>query len=123
MKYRIIALAALTLLSCTDEKSELVEVRDLRGNWVELVNTTDTLSFATLFDDRELVFLKRAELYRSGPYEYKLLPDNKISIHWTLSSAMTFDEYHFKVSGDLLSIGNFYDSPSGEILTFRKLNP
>ena len=125
MKHRIIALfvlIVLTVWSCTDEKPEIIDVKELRGNWVEIKNTTDTLSFATLFDDKELVYLKRAELYRTGPYEYQLLPNNRISIHWMLASTMTFDEYNFKVTGDELSIGNFYDSPSGAILTFKKIN-
>jgi hypothetical protein len=122
MKHRIIVLFVLTLLSCTDDESEIIDVKELRGNWVEIKNTTDTLSFATRFDHTELVFLKRAELYRTGPYEYKLLPNDSISIHWTLASTMTFDEYHFKVTGDELNIGNFYDSPSGTILTFKKIN-
>ncbi len=122
MKHGIITLLVLTVLSCTDDKSEIVDIKELRGSWVEVENTTDTLSFATLFDDKELVYLKRAEPYRAGPYEYKTLPNNRIAIHWLLASTMTFDEYHFKITGDQLSIGNFYDSPSGEILTFKRID-
>ncbi|MBX2965213.1 MAG: hypothetical protein KF845_03640 [Cyclobacteriaceae bacterium] len=122
MKRGIIALFALTVLSCTDENSGIIDVKDLRGNWIEVKNTTDTLSFATLFDDKELVFLRRAELFRSGPYEYELLPNNRISIHWMLASTMTFNEYYIKITGDKLTIGNFYESPSGKILTFKKID-
>ncbi len=122
MKHGIIALFVLTALSCTDDKSELLDIGTLRGNWVEVKSNTDTLSFATLFDDMELMLLKRDELYRTGPYEYQLLPNDRISIHWTLASTMSFNEYYFKVERDELSIGNFYDSPSGEILTFKKIN-
>lgn len=122
MKHGIIALFVLAVFSCTDDKSAIVEIKELRGSWVEIKNTTDTLSFSSLFDDKELMCLKRAESYRSGPYEYELLPNNKISIHWLLASTMTFDEYYFKVTDDKLSIGNFYNSSSGEILTFKKLD-
>lgn len=123
MKHGIMALfIILAVLSCTDNESEIVDIEDLKGSWVEMKNTTDTLFFASLFDDKELVHLKRAELYRSGPYEYELLSNNRISIHWLLAGTMSFDEYYFKVTGDKLSIGNFYDSPSGEILTFKKIN-
>jgi hypothetical protein len=122
MKHGIIALFLLTVLSCTDDKSEIVDIKQLRGNWVEVKKPTDTISFVTLFDDRELVYLKRAELYRTGPYEYELLPNNRISIHWQLASTLTFEEYHFRVTGDKLTIGNFYDSPSGATLSFRKIN-
>lgn len=120
MKYGIVIVFALTLLSCTDDP-EIIDIQDLRGSWVNIENTTDTLSFETLFEGKEFILLKRAELYRTGPYEYKLLPNNNISIHWSLASTMTFEEYYFKVAGDKLNIGNFYDSPSGEILTFKKL--
>lgn len=123
MKPAIIAVLIWIVMSCTDDQSGMINVKALRGDWVEMKNTTDTLSFATLFfDDRELMYLKRAELYRTGPYAYELLPNDKISIHWLLAGTMTFHEYHFKVTGDKLSIGNFYDSPSGEILTFKKIN-
>ncbi len=122
MKYGIIALFALTVVNCTDDKTEIIDIKELRGSWVEIKNTTDTLSFATLFDDKELILLKRAELYHTGPYEYELLQNNKISIHWSLASAMTFNEYYFNVTGGKLTIGNFYDSPSGELLTFTKID-
>ena len=121
MKYGIVIVLALALLSCTDD-SEIVDVEELRGSWVNVETTTDTLSFETLFEGKEFMLLKRAELYRTGPYEYKLLPNNNISIHWSLASTMTFEEYYFKVAGDKLTIGNFYDFPSGEILTFKKTN-
>ncbi len=103
-------------LGCAGETPEMI----LRGNWVEVKKTTDTLSFITLFNDQEFAVLKRAELYRSGPYHYEVLPDNKISMHWSLASTITPDEYYFKIKGNELTIGNFYDSPSGAILTFRK---
>lgn len=122
MKHGIIAFFVLAVFSCTDDKSEIVEIKELRGSWVEIKNITDTLSFSSLFDDKELMYLKRAESYRSEPYEYELLPNNKISIHWLLASTMTFDEYYFKVTDDKLSIGNFYNSSSGKILTFKKLD-
>lgn len=122
MKPGIITFIVLVVLSCTDDQSELVEIKELRGSWVETKNPTDTLSFTTHFDGKDLVYLKRAELYRTGPYEYELLPNNKISIHWLLASTMTFDQYHFNLTGDKLSVGNFYDSPSGEILTFKKID-
>ena len=122
MKYAIIALFILIVSGCTKDKSEIVEINKLRGNWVETKKITDTLSFTILLEDKEVMILKRAELYRSGPYEYKLLPNNQISIHWMLAGSMAFSDYSFSVSGDELTIGNFYDSPSGAILTFKKIN-
>ncbi|MBN7817821.1 hypothetical protein [Algoriphagus pacificus] len=121
MKYGIVIILVLALLSCTDD-SEIVDVKELRGSWVNVENGTDTLAFETLFEGKEFMLLKRAELYRTGPYEYKLLPNNNISIHWSLASTMTFEDYYFKVTSDKLTIGNFYDSPSGELLTFKKTN-
>lgn len=121
MKHYLLALLIPALLACTDDTSGIVDIEDLRGNWVETTNETDTLYFATIFEYKEILFLKRDELYRAGPYEYQLLPNDRISIHWTLASTMTFDEYYFQLTGDQLRIGNFYDSPSGAILTFRKI--
>ncbi|MBN3584467.1 hypothetical protein JYB64_18895 [Algoriphagus aestuarii] len=121
MKCGIVIVLALALLSCTDD-SEIVDVEELRGSWVNVETTTDTLSFEALFEGKEFMLLKKAELYRTGPYEYKILPNTNISIHWSLASTLTFEEYFFKVAGDKLDIGNFYDSPSGEILTFKKID-
>jgi hypothetical protein len=122
MKPTLITLFVLTLLSCADDNPQLFYTKQLEGNWVEIKTKKDTLTFGIPFDDKELMNLKRDVLYRTGPYEYKLMPNNRISIHWLLAATMTFDEYYFKVDGDKLSIGNFYDSPSGPILTFKKID-
>ena len=122
MRHLIVALIALNLIRCADDKPDTFDRTRLSGKWVGVENQTDTLSFETLFDDKEFIVLKRDVLYRSGPYEYKLLPDEKISMHWMLAATFAFHEYHFKVAGDKLTIGNFYDSPSGAILTFRKID-
>lgn len=122
MRRLILGLFTLAVLGCTDDTSDFTSIKELRGNWVGVENQTDTLSFEPLFEDKEFVILKRDVLYHTGPYEYKLLPDDKISMHWVLAATLTFHEYHFKVTGDKLTIGNFYDSPSGEILTFRKVD-
>lgn len=120
MKQGIIALLAVIGLGCASETPEMI--RELRGNWVEVKKTTDTLLFTTLFNDQEFVVLKRAELYRTGPYTYEVLPGNKISMRWSLASTITPNEYYFKIRGNELTIGNFYDSPSGAILTFKKID-
>jgi hypothetical protein len=121
MKYGIIAVFILTVLSCTDDKVDMVNSKDLRGEWTEINTKTDTLSFEIL-NGKEYMMLNRAVLTQTGPYEYKLLPNDEISIHWTLAGTFnSFNDYYFKLSGDKLSIGNFYDSPAGTILTFQKL--
>jgi hypothetical protein len=117
----ILITSVLAFASCSDDDAPNVTPGQLRGDWVRVDDNTDTLSFSTIFDDRELMFLKRTEPYRTGPYEYKLLPDDKISIHWMLAATLTFHDYHFKVSGNTLQIGNFYEAPAGDILTFRKV--
>ena len=122
MRHLLLALIVLILLGCADDNSNTIDKSQLKGNWVGVEDDTDTLFFETLFEDKEIINLKRYVLLRSGPYEYDLLPNNRISIHWMLAATMTFNEYHFKVRGDQLTIGNFYDSPSGEILTFRKID-
>jgi hypothetical protein len=121
MKYVIITVLVLGVLSCADDDFDNVNSDDLIGEWMELNTETDTLSFEVV-NGQAFMILKRAERPFTGPYEYKLLPNNKISIHWTLASTVnSFNDYFFKLSGDKLSIGNFYNSPSGAILTFKKL--
>jgi hypothetical protein len=122
MRRIITAFVILTVLGCTDDESDPIDIKELKGNWVGIENNTDTLSFETLFDDKQFLILKRDVLYRSGPYEYEILPDDKISIRWILAATLTFDEYYYKVAGDKLTIGNFFDSPSGAILTFEKID-
>ena len=121
MRHLFLACIVLTLLGCADDNSNTIDKSRLKGNWVGVEDDTDTLSFETLFEDKEVINLKRGVLLRSGPYEYELLPNDKISMRWMLAATMTFDEYYFKVTGDKLAIENFYESPSGAILTFRKI--
>ena len=118
----LLLFTSLILAACSDDDSSNVSRKQLRGDWVSVADNTDTLSFGPLFDDMEVMVLKRAEPYRTGPYEYKLLPGDKISIHWLLAATLTFHDYHFEVGGNTLQIGNFYDAPAGEILTFRRID-
>lgn len=121
MKYGIITAFVLTTLSCANDKVDIVNLKNLRGEWIEIDTKTDTLSFE-IVHGKEYIMLKRAEFTHTGLYEYKLLPNDEISIHWTLASTFnSFDNYYFKLTDDKLSIGNFYASPSGTILTFQKL--
>ncbi|MEB2777568.1 hypothetical protein SYJ56_19790 [Algoriphagus sp. D3-2-R+10] len=121
MKYGLIAIFVLAVLSCTNDNLDMVNSPDLRGEWIALNTKTDTLSFETL-NGQKFMVLKRAERTFTGLYEYKLLPIDQISIKWTLASTYnTYNDYYFKLLGDKLKIGNFYDSPSGTILTFQKL--
>jgi hypothetical protein len=120
MKNGIIIIFVVAILSCNDQL-DIVNSDDLRGEWVEVKTKTDTLSFEIL-NGQEFMVLKRAVRPFTGPYEYKLLPNDKISINWTLASTVNvFTDYYFRLSGDKLSIGNFYESTSGTILTFQKV--
>jgi hypothetical protein len=118
MKYGLLAIFLVGIWSCSDD--DPVDSSGLNGKWIEVKTKTDTVSFEA-FEDKKYMMLRRGKLLRSGPYEYVLLPDDRISIHWTLAATMTFQEYPFKMSGDKFDIGNFFESPSGEILTFQKL--
>jgi hypothetical protein len=121
MKYGIITVFVFSILSCTNDKVDMPNSKDLRGEWIEINTKTDTLSFEIL-NGKEYMMLKRAVLTQTGLYEYKFLPNDEISIHWTLAGTFnSFNDYYFKQTGDKLSIGNFYDSPSGAILTLQKL--
>lgn len=127
MKYALI-LFVVAFLSCSEDDSTAVDISDLRGKWVEIETRTDTLSFE-LVSDSEIMSLNRGTeirngnllpKYNSGPYTYKL-GEEKISLYWTLSSNSSFNDYYFSVKDNRLQIGNFYNSESGETLTFEKL--
>ena len=129
MKQGLTIILALTLLSCTGDN--VTTLTDLNGKWVDINTKTDTLTFG-LFGDKESIILGRGKekrdgfilpKYGSGPYDYKLLTGDKISLRWTLSSNSNFNDYYFKQSGDKLTIEKFFDTTtSGTMLTFKKLN-
>lgn len=121
MKYGTIAFFVLGILGWSCDDADVSHSTELKGKWVETGTRTDTLSFEP-FGDEEYMVLRRAELFRTGPYEYKILPKDSISLRWMLAAtANLYNVYHFKHTGNKLTIGNFYDSPSGTVLTFRKL--
>ena len=129
MKYRIITILMLTLISCSENESKLIDSPDLNGKWVDVETRMDTLSFDFL-DNTEIMNLNRAKemrdgellpKYGSGPYEYKLT-EGEIALYWKLSSNSAFHDYYFKIIDDELHIGNFYGSESGETLIFEKIN-
>jgi len=129
MKYGFLPILLLTLLSCTEDETNIVNSSDLQGKWIDVETRMDTLSFESI-DNMEIMYLSRGKetsegyllpKYNSGPYEYKL-SKRKISLHWMLSSNSSFNDYYFKIIDDKLNIGNFYGSEFGETLTFEKLN-
>jgi len=129
MKYGLIPILVLTLLSCSEDLTNVVNGSDIKGKWVDVETRMDTLSFE-LRNNFEIMYLRRGKeiregyllpKYGSGPYEYKL-SERKISLNWMLSSNYGFKDYYFKVITDKLSIGNFYDSKFGETLIFEKLD-
>ena len=100
----------------------------LEGKWVE-VHTFETLTFESI-DGTPFVTLDRGQeksdgvdrpKYGSGPYEYKLLTDDKIALRWTLSSNSDFHEHYFRQNGNTLSIGKFFDTPSPTVLIFMRV--
>ena len=127
MKYGLLILV-LTLLGCSENETEQLSSSELRGKWIETKTRMDTISFE-LLGDAEVMNLERGKEIRngnllpkngSGPYNYNLLSE-KISLNWMLSSNSSFNDYYFKIIDNRLNIGNFYESTSGEILTFEKL--
>ncbi len=119
MKYSILFALFLLLSACSEDDLN-ISPSDLHGEWVEVISQTDTLFFESR-NNSNIFHLKRAQgvKLRTGPYEYRLTED-KISLYWMLSSNYTFNDYHFNTAGNRLEIGNFYESTTGEILTFEK---
>lgn len=129
MKQGLVIIFVLALISCTSDN--VTTLTDLNGKWVDINTKTDTLTFG-LFGDKESMILGRGKemrdgfmlpKYGSGPYDYKLLTGDKISLRWTLSSSSNFNDYYFKQTGDKLTIEKFFDTTtSGTMLTFKKIN-
>lgn len=101
---------------------------ELDGNWVETLSRTDTITFEKLDSSDSFNLNRGVEVldgmskpkYRSGTYLYTL-GDGNISLKWLLSSNSAYEEYYFRLKGNRLRVGNFYDAPSGAILEFEKL--
>ena len=128
MKYELIILFILTLLSCSSDDTNVINSSDLKGKWIEVGTRMDTLFFES-WENFDIMNLYRGKEIRnghllpksgSGSYEYKLAEES-ISLHWMLSSEMNFNNYYFNLEGNRLNIENFYGSPLGETLTFEKL--
>ena len=128
MNQGLLFIFLITLLSC---KSANETARTgLNGKWVDLNTETDTLIFG-YFGDKGSMILERGKdsingftlpKYGSGPYEYKLLTGDKISLRSYLSSNSEFNDYFFEQRGDKLTVEKFYDTITpGEILIFKKL--
>lgn len=128
MKYVLALIFVLTLLSCSNNETNIITSPDLKGKWVDVETRLDTLSFESL-DNSEIMNLNRGKeiregnllpKYGSGSYIYKVSELN-ISLNWMLSNNSNFYDYYFKIIENRLNIGNFYGSEYGETLTFEKL--
>jgi hypothetical protein len=127
MKLELLLILLISLLDLTD--NDLLAQPQLNGKWVDIDTKTDTLTFIVVSEHNYVQLDRGLEMRNgvlrpkngSGPYQYKVLPD-KISLHWTLSASMDFNDYYFNQTGDSLVIENFYDSNSkGKMKTFEKL--
>jgi hypothetical protein len=104
---------------------------ELNGKWVDVNTKTDTLTFETR-DKKDYIILTRGKEIRNGRnvpksciglYSYKLLPGDKITLSWILSSVDRPNAYHFKQRGDFIDMEEFYCmKKTGTKLTFKKLN-
>lgn len=119
MMRALIIVLALTIPGCADHKYTTMP-RDLTGVWANVDDPDETLSFEYL-GEMNIMILKRSVLLRTGAYQYKILPDGKINVHWLLSASTATHDYPFVFSGKEFTIGNFYEASSGTILTFRRL--
>jgi hypothetical protein len=116
----------LAMAACSEDSQPVFG--SLEGKWVE-VHTLETLTFETI-DGNPWVTLDRGKEKRdgvevpkdgSGPYEYKLLQDDKIALRWALSSNSNFHEHYFRQNGNTLTIGRFFDTPSPSLMIFMRV--
>ena len=128
MKYFLLVIL-IVFIGCAGEELPNVEV-PLKGKWVDINTTTDTLTFGLLGDKKAMILGRGKEIkdghllpkMGSGSYDYDLLSDEIIALRSHLSSNSNFHEYYFQHSGDILTVEKFFEnSTSGTILTFRKI--
>lgn len=129
MRFGLITILILTLLSCSENETNITTSSDLNGRWVDVESRMDTLSFE-LVGNMEIMNLNRGKeirdghllpKYGSGPYEYKL-SERTISLYWMLSGNSGFNDYYLNIIDNKLNIGNFYAPEFGETLTFEKID-
>lgn len=128
LQYVIFVLVIGAFFSCSKENKLMLSAEDLSGEWIEVDTRSDTLHFTSL-DGMDIMTLRRGFEMRdghllprlaSGPYEYRLEND-RISLHWTLSSNSAFETVSFAIQDRRLTIGNFYDSKYGSQIIFERL--
>lgn len=127
MKYILFTLL-ITFSSCSKNNDINIVSNNLEGKWIEFEARMDTLYFQP-FDNKNSMKLNRGKeiingyllpKYGSGYYRY-YIDAEKIYLNSAFSSDSNYKDYFFKISGDTLFIGNFYNSILGKNLTFIKL--
>ncbi len=124
--YTIILVLIWSLMACSKNK---IDIQNLVGVWIEDSQKKDSIEFTTLLNNSCFILNRERVLYngllqpksKSGPYTYKINNNNKIQLQWFLSSSINNSQYHFKVKGNRLEIGNFYDASLSNILVFHKI--
>lgn len=125
MKYTLFLFLffSVTILSCTKE----AENNPYKGLWIRMDNPTDTLSFGIEFSEGFFVLKRGFEPVNgnilpkagSGPYMFRIIKDS-IDILPAWSSAMVYRRYYFRVKGNEMEIGDFFEGAK-PVMTFRKL--
>ena len=129
MKFGFIIIILSVLLSCANENLKTNQ-EALKGKWVDVNTKTDTLTFVISENDKYLIVSRGKEMrdgfllpkYGSGPYYFNLVSDNKISLNSRLSSNSNFTDYYFDQVGEILKLSDFFNGPTTNILTFKKIN-
>ncbi|MFM1877995.1 MAG: hypothetical protein RLZZ241_861 [Bacteroidota bacterium] len=110
-------------------KAEEISEQTLSGSWVEITSKQDTIAFEYIDSDpfinlKRGVVLKNGVVFpknRSGLFTYKI-QEHLIGLKYLLSSNSEWEWYYIEVNESALHIGNFYDAPLGDVLTFHKLH-
>jgi len=128
MKYVIWISLLVLFVNCSEDN--VSEGITLEGDWVEVINRTDTLTFELLGDKPVMTLGRGVEIKNGnvlpkpnvGPYDYEVVND-KISLRWYLSSNSAFKEYYFDQTEDTIQVGNFYDDNAvGVISVFKRID-
>jgi hypothetical protein len=124
-----LVLSVFIFIACNPDELSLV---NLKGKWVETSSYQDTLILSggekqgmlTLNRPKENQNGKMLPHHGDGMYSYSIEKDS-IKLQYAILSCFCPKSYFFQLnkSGEMLSIGNFYndDIPTTEILIFKHL--
>ncbi|RZK43202.1 MAG: hypothetical protein EOO90_04365 [Pedobacter sp.] len=117
-------LICLSVISCKKKEDNLASLDNTK--WIESKERKDTISFTNgmlkLDRGKQMTNGYLLPKFGAGIYTYTWLGDS-LNLHYSLSSFSGTKSYLFKVDGNSLQLGNFYQENLGvaSTLSYKRL--